>query len=287
MERRALGKTGESLSILGFGGILVMNSTQAHANSLVAKAIHNGINYFDVAPTYGDAEDRLGPALQPYRNNVFLACKTSRRTAVDSEKELHNSLKKLRTDHFDLYQLHALNSIDETKQALGKGGVLETLLKAREKGLIRYLGFSAHDVPAALYAMKHFDFDTVLFPCNFILYEKGNFGPSIKKEAQSRGMGMLALKSMALTKWAEGTDDHPYPKCWYEPITDIELAHLALRFTLGEGVTALLSPGEEKFFQIALDYLSQGYTPLTDEERDFLKQEAESTTPLFSNTGVK
>jgi len=100
-------------------------------------------------------------------------------------------------------------------------------------------------------------------------------------------MGMLALKSMALTKWAEGTDDHPYPKCWYEPITDIELAHLALRFTLGEGVTALLSPGEEKFFQIALDYLSQGYTPLTDEERDFLKQEAESTTPLFSNTGVK
>ncbi|MDF1514457.1 MAG: aldo/keto reductase, partial [Anaerolineae bacterium] len=101
MKRRDLGKTGEKLSMVGFGGIVVKDETPASASNIVAKAIDRGINYFDVAPTYGNAEERLGPALKPYRNSVFLACKTTKRDAQHAEEELNRSLQRLDTDHLD------------------------------------------------------------------------------------------------------------------------------------------------------------------------------------------
>ena len=106
MDKRAYGKTGEKLSIVGFGGIVVMNEKPSSASRIVAQAVERGINYFDVAPSYGNSEKILGPALEPYRNSVFLACKTGKRTKNEAATELHRSLKRLRTDHFDLYQLH-------------------------------------------------------------------------------------------------------------------------------------------------------------------------------------
>ena len=97
MERRALGKTGERLSIVGFGGIVVKDETDGSASQLVAQAIERGINYFDVAPAYGNAEVRLGPALEPYRDQVFLACKTQKRDKAGAARELRRSLERLRT----------------------------------------------------------------------------------------------------------------------------------------------------------------------------------------------
>ncbi len=286
MKRRVLGKTGESLSILGFGGILVMKEEQAHANRLVAEAVDKGINYFDVAPTYGDAEDRLGPALKPFRKDVFLACKTVLRTAAETEKQLHESLNKMQTDFFDLYQFHGFQNLEEAKQALGPGGAVETFVKAKKEGLIRHIGFSVHDVEAGLYAMEQFPFDTILFPCNFVLYHSGNFGPQLRDAAVKQEMGLLALKSMAKTHWPSEPESHSESKCWYEPIADPELAHLAIRFTLSEPVTSILSPGEEKYFRIALDYLEKGFTPLSEEERNILKQEASRLQPLFRYKAV-
>ena len=90
MEERTLGQTGEQLSIVGFGGILVMDEEPASASRLVAQAVDRGINYFDVAPTYGNAEERLGPALEPYRRSAFLACKTDKRTAKEAQEELRS-----------------------------------------------------------------------------------------------------------------------------------------------------------------------------------------------------
>src|SRR5919112_1846789 len=101
MEQRPLGSTGAELSIIGFGGVVVTNETQSDANDLVAEAIDCGVNYFDVAPSYGNAEERLGPALEPYRANVFLACKTGKRDRAGAAAELRESLRRLRTDHFD------------------------------------------------------------------------------------------------------------------------------------------------------------------------------------------
>ena len=88
MQKRPYGQTGIDLSIIGFGGILVTNSEPQEASDLVAKAIDHGINYFDVAPSYGNAEECLGPALAPYRKDVFLACKTTERSRAGAEKEM-------------------------------------------------------------------------------------------------------------------------------------------------------------------------------------------------------
>src|SRR5437870_10594780 len=175
MERRPLGTTGEELSMIGFGGILVMNVDPAEAGRLVAEAIDRGINYFDVAPSYGNAEERLGPALAPYRDRVFLACKSGKRDKAEAARELRESLQRMQTDHFDLYQLHALTSMEEMEQALGPGGAMEAFREARDAGLIRYIGFSAHSVETALAAMDRFAFASILFPTNFVLFYQANF----------------------------------------------------------------------------------------------------------------
>ena len=178
MIKRRYGNEDE-LSILGFGGILVDNTEVSEAERLVGLAIDNGINYFDVAPSYGNAEERLGPALAPYRKGVFLACKTTERGAEAARNELERSLQKMRTDYFDLYQLHMMTSQEDFDQAVGPGGALETLIAAREDGKVRHLGFSAHSVECALALLDHFDFDSVLFPINWAMFLHGGFGPRL------------------------------------------------------------------------------------------------------------
>ena len=279
MDRRVLGKTGQELSIVGFGGIVVMNVEPAEASRLVAEAIDRGVNYFDVAPSYGNAEERLGPALAPYRDRAFLACKTGKRTKEEAAQELRQSLARMRTDHFDLYQLHALTSMEEMERALGPGGALEAFLEARDAGLIRHIGFSAHSVETALAAMDRFDFDSVLFPTNFVLYYQANFGPQVIERAQQKGVGRLALKAMARTPWAEG-QPRTFSKTWYQPVADPEEAALALRFTLSQPITAAIPPGEAALFRIALDVAAQ-FRPLTPEETAELRRRASALQPIF------
>ncbi|MHC4713796.1 MAG: aldo/keto reductase, partial [Planctomycetota bacterium] len=137
MEKRKLGRTGAELSIVGFGGIIVMDETPGDSVKFVKEAIRRGVNYFDVAPTYGNAEQRLGPALEPYRKDVFLACKTAERRREAAWKNLKGSLERLRTDHFDLYQLHGVVEMSEVDTITAKGGALEAFREAREKGLVK------------------------------------------------------------------------------------------------------------------------------------------------------
>src|SRR5664279_3074182 len=179
IPKRQYGKTKEKLSIIGFGGMVVNDVTPKHAANFVAEAVDRGVNYFDVAPYYGNAQQRLGPALKPYRQKCFLACKTLERDAAGAARELGHSLKLLKTDHFDLYQLHALTDVEEVEQAFGSGGAMETIVKAKEDGQIRYIGFSAHSEEAAHAAMDRFDFDSLLFPLSFPTWIGANFGPSV------------------------------------------------------------------------------------------------------------
>jgi len=281
LEKRALGKTGEHLSILGFGGIVVMNASTEQAAQRVKEAIEAGINYFDVAPSYGNAQDMLGPALEPYRKNVFLACKTTERTRAGSAKELENSLQKMRTDHFDLYQLHAVTKPAEVETIFGPDGALETFVQARKDGKVRFLGFSAHSVEAALALIQRFDFDTILYPINYATWHAGNFGPQVLEKAREKKMGILALKSMAKRPWPAGTgDNHPHPKCWYEPFDKPEEAMMGLRFTLSHPVTAAVPPGDEDIFKMALG-LAAKFQPLSEKEAEEIKRMALSTPPLF------
>ncbi|MBN2213135.1 MAG: aldo/keto reductase [Bacteroidales bacterium] len=284
IEKRSLGRTGEMLSMIGFGGIVVMNSGHEDASAVVKLAIDAGINYFDVAPTYGDAEIKLGPALEPYRQDVFLACKTQKRTKDEARAELEQSLMNLRTGYFDLYQLHAVTTIDDVNTIFDSGGAMEAFLEARREGKIRFIGFSAHSVEAAMALMDRFDFDTILFPVNFATWYAGNFGPQVLARAQEKKMGILALKAMARGKWPRGADRTGYPKCWYEPLSSREDAGMGLRFTLSHPVTAAVPPGEEKLFRLALS-LANNLQSLDDSEINSIKQKAQETDPLFRFSG--
>jgi len=280
IEKRSLGRTGEMLSIIGFGGIVVRDASPEEASRQVRKAIDSGINYFDVAPSYGDAEIKLGPALEPYRKNVFLACKTGKRTKNEAFAELNQSLKNLRTDHFDLYQLHAVTSLEDVRTILAPGGALEAFVEAKKAGKVRFLGFSAHSVEAAMALMEGFDFDTILFPVNYKTWDAGNFGPQVLALAKEKKMGILALKAMAKGPWTKDANREAYPKCWYEPLTDIEEIRMGLRFTLSHPVTAAIPPGEPELFAMALS-VSDRLDPLKDEEVLMMKEKALSGEPLF------
>lgn len=284
LEKRALGKTGEMLSMIGFGGIVVKDATPVESSELVKFAIDSGVNYFDVAPSYGDAEVKLGPALEPYRKNVFLACKTGKRKKEDSRAELEQSLKNLRTDHFDLYQHHAVTSLEDVATILGPGGAMETFLEAKKEGKVRFVGFSAHSVEAAMALMDGFNFDTILFPFNFATWYSGNFGPQVLARAQEKKMGILALKAMAKGPWQTGADRSKYPKCWYEPLASQEDIRMGLRFTLSHPITAAVPPGEAELFKIALE-VRNDLKPLKKSEISAIKEKAATGIPLFKYEG--
>jgi predicted aldo/keto reductase-like oxidoreductase len=279
LERRALGKTGEKLSVIGFGGIVVMNVPTEAASRSVRLAIDAGVNYFDVAPSYGNAEDMLGPALEPFRKDVFLACKTQERTKEGALAELDQSLKKLRTDHFDLYQHHAVTTKADVETILGPGGAMEGFEVARKAGKVRFLGFSAHSVEAAVALLDGATFDTILFPVNYATWNAGDFGPQVLEKAKEKEMGILCLKAMTKGPWPEGAEKR-YEKCWYEPLDQPAEAGLALRFTLSHPVTAAIPPGVPELFELALG-LARDFRPITPDEENTLKARAAAGTPLF------
>ena len=279
MEKRKFGNTGIELSIIGFGGIVIAHEEQAVADRYVAEAIDEGINYFDVAPIYADAQDRMGPALRGKRNNVFLACKTEKRTAKEAEEAIAESLRKLETDNFDLFQLHGIASMEEAEKAMGPGGAIEAIFKAREKGYIKHIGFSAHSEEAALWLMEQYNFESVLFPMNWVCILNGGFGLKIINKAIEKGAARLALKAMAKSSWPEGAE-RDFAKCWYEPVNNKELALLALRYTLSQPVTAAVPPGDIRLFRWALE-AARSFKPVSEEEIEYLKHACREVKPLF------
>lgn len=283
LSRRPFGRHPDQLSIVGFGAIVVMKMEPEAASRAVAEAVERGVNYFDVAPSYGNAMERLGPALKPFRDRCFLACKTTQRTAEGARAELEKSLERMQTDHFDLYQLHAITSVAKDVDAVfAAGGAMEAFLEAKKSGRVRHLGFSAHSVEAALAAMERYDFDSVLFPFNFVTWEKGGFGPQVMERAQAKGMARLALKAMAREPWASKEDPgrKAHPNCWYRPLTDPREAELALRYTLSLPVTAALPPGDPALFRMALD-IASSFRPITEDETRELRGMLASAEPIF------
>ncbi len=284
MQKRAF-KKGLELSAIGFGGMVLVGMEQTRADRIVARSIERGVNYFDVAPFYGDgeAETRLGIALGARRKDIFLACKTLERTADGARRELEHSLRVLRTDYLDLYQFHAVTDESEVGAIFGRNGAVAAFLEARKRGVARFLGFSAHSVEAALSMLKKFEFDSILFPVNFVCCAKGNFGPQVLRKAADSNVTRLALKALALRPWRKG-ERRDYPNCWYRPIEDPELARQALRFTLSQGVTAAIPPGDERLFTMVLD-MADSLTPMTREEQAALLASAAKLRPLLRYRG--
>ena len=282
MQMRTLGKTGISLSVIGFGAIVFVNEEKQFAFNAVSRAIDEGVNYFDMGPRYGngEAEQKGGPAIQPYRHKIFLAEKTAKRTKDEAAIELRNSLTAMKTDYFDLYQFHAVKTIEEVQTIVGPNGALEAFVEARNQGLIRYIGFSAHSQEAAFALIDSFKFDTILFPVNYVTWHEGSFGPLVIEKASNENMGILALK--ALGKKARDTEnrDH-WPKAWYSPVDTYQEAKTALSWTLSQPVTSCVSPGHAELLWWMID-AEKEITKLSDKDKNLVKQSAQGITPFFT-----
>ena len=157
---------------------------------------------------------------------------------------------------------------------------MEAFLEAREAGMVRYLGFSAHSAEAAVWLLEQFPFDSVLFPVSYSTFYEGGFGPQIMEAAQKRGAARLALKAMARRPWPEGADRSIAQNTWYEPHTDPKEAELAFRWALSQPITAAIPPGDPKLFTMALD-IAECFTPLSSEEQQTVLERARQNLPLF------
>lgn len=283
LPKRAYGKSGEMLSVICFGGIVVKNVAQPDADKIVAEAYERGVNYYDVAPAYGDAEVQLGPALAPYRKDCFLACKTAQRERGPAEEEFARSLERLKTDYFDLYQLHAITDVGkDVDPVFQKGGVMDMIIEKKKAGQIRHVGFSAHSLQAARTALSRYPFESMLVPINFASFLKENWGPQLVAMAKEHNCAILALKPMAKQKWTANAavTREAYPKAWYEPLADPKEAAAGLRWTLNQPVVSAVPPGDAKSFRLALD-IAEESIQLSDLEEKRVAAMAQVVDSLF------
>lgn len=281
LERRALGATGHASSVLAFGAAAITSLNPKEAEAAIEDALERGVNHFDVAPFYGPAEGLLGPSVTRHREQMFLACKTRERKRFRARDELERSLERLQTDRLDLYQCHAVSSTLELDQILGPRGAIETLQRAQEEGVVRFLGITGHHCGVLREAIERFPFDTVMFPLNAIQAADprpgGDYRPLLAT-ALERGVGLIAIKSVARGPWPNGVE-RSYTT-WYRPFHDPGDIEACLSFTLSHDVTTAVLPSDVRLWPAMFDAIGH-LNELADEEIDQQIRAAAGSEPLY------
>ena len=238
------------------------------------------MNHFDVAPAYGDAELRIRSWMKDHRDEIFLGCKTTKRTRKSAAEELRKSLERTGAKYFDLYQLHAVDEIDELETALGSYGALQAILEARKNGIIKHIGITSHRPLTLLEALKLFDFDTVMLPVNFVLKKhydiRSDYEP-ILRMVKERDVGVIAMKSFA--KQPYKTETHPHPPN-YEPFDNQEDIEKCINFVLSQNVATVASASSMKLMPKML-LAAERYHKLTEIEQAKIIESAANLTPIF------
>jgi aryl-alcohol dehydrogenase-like predicted oxidoreductase len=283
MEKRRFGRTEHMSTVAIFGGAAFWDVDQAQADRAMELVTSHGVNHIDVAPSYGKAELRLGPWLSRHRDRVFLGCKTMERTRERATDELHQSLERLHADHFDLYQLHAITKMEELDAVTAPGGALEALVAAREAGLTRFLGITGHgaDSPAIfLEALRRFDFDTILFPLNFVQFADAKFRQDagrLLEVCAAKDVGTMIIKSIAKGPWADREKRY---NTWYEPFDEMEMIQPAVDFVLSQPVTGICMAGETRLLPMLLQ-ACENFKPMTQAEQDALIERGKQFASIF------
>ncbi|MFA6562973.1 MAG: aldo/keto reductase [Verrucomicrobiia bacterium] len=283
MHKRVLGRTGFKVSVVGFSGLGLMHYDQERCNAEVHKAFERGLNYYDVAPAYGkdgDCETKMSVALQGLdRSRYFLACKSKKRDAAGCREELERSLQRLKTDYFDVYQMHHLVKPEDVKTSLSPGGALEMMLQAKKEGKIRAIGFSAHTTKAALAALRGFAFDTVMFPVNYVEYYTRGFAKDVLALAKEKGAVVLSIKTINSGAWPKGAERTR--KWWYRPLEQQDDINLAYRWTLSlPGVVMGFPPGWMDLQEKAIG-AGIAYRPATEADAKKLETMAKDCGSIF------
>jgi predicted aldo/keto reductase-like oxidoreductase len=204
IPRRKFGKTGEELTIIGQAGGRFPLISEEEARAIVLRAYDLGINYFDNAHGYwnGRSEEVYGHVLPPFRKKVFITSKSTKRTAKEAEAELDLSLKRLKTDYLDLWQIHAVNEKEEVARIFGPGGAIEAFEAAKKAGKCRFIGFTGHHDPHVhLEMLKAYDkYDTILMPLHAADPAYLSFEKLVLPVAVERGLGIQGMKNFGNAK---------------------------------------------------------------------------------------
>ncbi len=282
MEKRRLGKTEHMSSILTFGSAALWKVTQDQADAGIEMAIEHGVNHFDVAPTYGEAEMRLGPWMQHHQKEIFLACKTAERGKTGAWESIKRSLDTLKADYFDLFQFHGVSDLEALNVVLGPMGALEAVLEAKEQGLVRYIGITGHRPFVHIEALNRFNFDTVLFPCNRVLAAHRNdytdFS-TLLEICRQKDVGTIAIKAIAKRPWETTMHMH---RTWYEPFDEQTEIDKSLWYALSQDITTAAMPGELNLWPLVIDAAERFKTMDVGKQKEVVS-EVTQYKPLFPN----
>jgi aryl-alcohol dehydrogenase-like predicted oxidoreductase len=284
------GRTGHRSTRVIFGAAALGSMSQEHADATLAVIDAAGVNHIDTAASYGDSEVRLQRFLAGSRERYFLATKTGERTGDAARAELEQSLVRMGVDSVDLVQLHNLVEPEEWEVAFAPGGAVEALARARDEGLVRFLGVTGHGtrIPAMhLRSLERFDFDSVLFPYNWSMLSSDAYRSDVealRALCAERSVAVQTIKSIARRRWS---DDHTGPRhSWYEPLRDPELIGRAVRFVLAEPDLFLNTTSDADLLPLVLDAAAAGGERPTDDEMA-ADTEHHGITPLFDGGALE
>ncbi|MBD0383198.1 aldo/keto reductase [Paenibacillus sedimenti] len=285
MLKRTIGRLGYESSVVMFGAASLGNVTQEEADTSITYALQHGVNHFDTAASYGDAELRMGPIISRVRNDIFLATKTGQRSKEEAKEEIYRSLERMRVDSVDLLQLHAVGSLDELDRCTEKGGALEAAVEAQAEGIVKEIGITGHGHQAPivhLEALRRFPFATVLLPLNYYMYGLPEYRESfdaLMEEAGKQSAAVRVIKAIAKAPWAEG-QNRPHAT-WYEPFDQQEIIDACVHFVLSiPGVSGFASAGDIHLFPKIVDAVER-YGLMSDEEAERILSSISGYTTIF------
>jgi predicted aldo/keto reductase-like oxidoreductase len=283
IPRRPFGRTGHDSTVTLFGGAALARATQAEADRALEVLLRYGVNHLDTAARYGDSELRIGAWMPRHRRDFFLATKTGSRTAREARDDIHRSLERLRVDRLDLIQLHSLGHPDDWEQAMGPGGALEAAVRAREEGLVRFIGVTGHGwtIPAMhRRSLGRFDFDAVLLPYNYFMAQDPRYRAAVEAllaVCRERDVAVQVIKTVARGPWATAERTHT---TWYQPLEAQADIDRAVHWALGIPAVHLNTVGDLALLPKVLDAAARFERPPSDDTMaDMLR--SERMTSLF------
>jgi len=285
ISQQCFGRTGHASTRIIFGAYALSKATQAEADPVLDLLMEYGVNHFDTAITYGNAERRIGPWMEKHRGDFFVATKTRRRTHQGAWDDLQRSLERLRVDHVDLWQMHGLTSPAGWERAMGPGGTLEAFVEARDKGLVRFLGVTGHGLKAPamhIRSLERFDFDTVLVPYNYSLMQNARYAADFEALVtlcRERGVAVQTIKSIARRPW-EGRPK-TYNTYFYEPLDTQDAVDTAVHWVLGHPDIFLITAGDMQLLPKILDAANRFEARPSDAEMAVVAEES-GIQPIFA-----
>ena len=271
------GRTGHESTCIIFGGYALSGAIQIEADRILEMLLEYGVNHIDTAPAYGNAEERIGPWMEQYRKDFFLATKSRSRTYEGAWKDLQRSLDRLRVDQIDLWQMHGLTNPVSWEKVMAPGGSLEAFIKARDEGLVRFLGITGHGdkVPAMhKQSLERFDFDSILLPYNYLQMKKPRYATNFNELAEicrKRNIAVQTIKSVVRRPWR--TNPQTHNTFFYEPLVNQDAIDKSVHWSLGLSRSFLITAGDIQILPKMLDAATRFEKPPSDTEMTNLVDE--------------